>query len=369
MSLADRLAALERSVLPVWVYDHDDHRFRWANPAALEVWQAASRDELLARDFSDISAATRTRLDNYMTVLRGGGQVSEDWTLYPHGQPATMVLHGAGVALDDGRLAILFQAVRKETPHEASMVRGVEALRHTSLIVSLLRPDGAVIFHNPAALRAFGPAESVVAWFAGAADMLATLARGEPWQSELPVRRQDGERWHSLRATPVVDPVSGEAAILLQQLDIQPRRQAEDIADELRRAVTLVEAQRQEILALSAPLLDVGEHVLAVPLIGDLTPGRVREIAERLLAAISQGRRRHVILDLTGSVALDVPGARALRDLTVAIGLLGARVVFTGIRPAMARAMVDEGLTGGPRRIFRSLHEGIDHCQTAAADR
>jgi rsbT co-antagonist protein RsbR len=363
MSLADRLAALDRSVVPVWVYDHDFRRFRWANAAALELWQAASREELLARDFSSNSESTTTRLDNYLAVLRDGGRVSEDWTLYPRGQPATMVLHGSGVELDDGRLAILFQAVLKETPIEASMIRGVEALRHTSLMVSLLRPDGAPIFHNPAALRAFGDAAGIDGWFADTDALLAAAARGEDFAGERRVRRRDGERWHSLRATPVVDPVTGERSVLLQQLDIHQRRQAEDVADELRRTMAVVDAQRLEILALSAPLLDVGEHVLAVPLIGALTPERVREIAERLLPTVQRDRRRHVILDLTGANEIDAAGARALGDLTAAIGLLGARVVLTGIRPALAQAIVDADLDRNPQRTLRTLREGIEHCR------
>lgn len=363
MALADRLAVLDRSVLPVWVYDHDDGRFRWANRAALELWQAASREELLARDFSNASESTRTRLDNYMTILRDGGSVSEDWTLYPRGQPATMVLHGSAVDLDDGRLAILFQAVLKEAPLEASMIRGVEALRHTSLMVSLLRPDGAPLFHNPAALRAFGDADSALGWFADADAMLAAAERGHVFAGERPVRSRDGERWHSLRAAPVVDPVTGERSVLLQQVDVQQRRHAEDVAEELRRTMAVVDEQRQEILALSAPLLEVDEHVLAVPLIGTLSPARVREIAERLLPAVQQGRRRHVILDLTGSHEVDAAGARALGDLTGALGLIGAHVVVTGIRPALAKAMVDAGVEPSALRTLRTLREGLDFCR------
>ncbi len=145
MTLAERLSALRMSVIPVWVYDHDCLCFRWANPIALELWRAARLEEFLKRDLSDSSAATRTRLANYLASLRDGREVSEDWTLYPRGKPATMTLHGSGIELDDGRLAILFQATVKETPFEPSMVRGVEALRHTSLMVSLVSEQGEVV--------------------------------------------------------------------------------------------------------------------------------------------------------------------------------------------------------------------------------
>lgn len=375
MSLAERLAALGGSVIPVWVYDHDAGRFRWANAAALPLWRADSLDELLARDFSGNSESSRTRLDNYLQVLRGGGVVSEDWTLYPRGRPETMTLHGSGVQLDDGRLAILFQAVRKAEPVDPSMVRGVEALRHTSLIVSLLAEDGAAIFHNPAALRAFGDAPTIGPWFGDAgAELLASVRRGEAFEAELPVRRVDGERWHALRAAPAVDPVTGARAVLLQQIDIHQRRDAEDLAatrsrlvDQLGRTLAVVEQQRQQILALSAPLLDVGDHTLAVPLIGDLTRERIREIGERLLPALHRGHRRHLILDLTGCSALDEAGAVCLGELIAAAALLGSRSVLTGIAPGLAQAMIAANLDLSRSPTLRTLRDGIDHCRDATA--
>jgi rsbT co-antagonist protein RsbR len=371
MELAERLSALERSVIPVWVYDHDHTRFRWANPAALELWQADSLAELLARDFSNNSPSTRTRLDNYLTALRAGGTVSEDWTLYPRGLAATLTLHGSGVTLDDGRLAVLFQAVQKETPIDPSMIRGVEALRHTSLMVSLVGLDGAAVFHNPAALRAFGSAPSIAPWFAdGGAALLAAVDRGDSFEAELAVTRVDGQRWHSLRATPVVDPITSARAALIQQLDVEKRRQAEDLAaarsrsvDELSRMVELIGEQRRQILTLSAPLLDVGERTLAAPLIGDVDRERVQEVSQRLLPAVSRDHARFVILDLTGCHEVHAEGARGLAELAAAVGLLGARVVLTGIHPALAQAMVAAGLDRGPYRTLRSLRDGIEFCR------
>lgn len=87
--------------------------------------------------------------------------------------------------------------------------------------------------------------------------------------------RTGAKRWHALRATPSTDPITGGRAGLLQQLDIDQQRSAEDRAEargrlleELHRTVALVEDQRREILALSAPILDVGAQTAALPLIG-----------------------------------------------------------------------------------------------------
>jgi rsbT co-antagonist protein RsbR len=373
--LGERLAALRLSLLPVWVYDHDFGRFRWANGPALELWRAESEEELLARDFSSSSEATRTRLDNYLAALRRGQPVAEDWTLYPRGKPATMTLHGSGVELPDGRLAILFQAVLKETQLAPSMVRGVEALRHTSLMVSLLGPDGSALFHNPATLRAFGDTPTIAGWFGdeGRA-LLAAVDAGSVFSAEERARTVDGERWHAVQARPATDPVTGERAVLLQQVDVSERRQAEDLAatrsrllEELNHTLAVVEQQRLQILALSAPVLDVGKSTLAVPLIGNVGAERISEIAQRLLPALQSQRARYIILDLTGCSELAESDARTLGQLARAIVLLGAQPILTGIGPQLARALIGSGtdLSGLP--TLRTLRDAIEHCRVATS--
>jgi anti-anti-sigma regulatory factor len=168
--------------------------------------------------------------------------------------------------------------------------------------------------------------------------------------------------------------VTGARASLLQQLDVQKRREAEDLAaarsrlvEELNRTVAVVERQRHEILMLSAPILDVGPQTLAVPLIGALSPERVTEIGERLLPAVQSERRRFVILDLTGCSALDEIGARGLSRLATAVELLGARTVMTGISPTLAQAMVKARLDLSRIQSLRTLHEGFEYCRAALA--
>jgi anti-anti-sigma factor len=283
-----------------------------------------------------------------------------------------MTLHGSGIELDDGRLAILFQATLKESPLDPSMIRGTEALRHTSLMVSIIGQTGEALFHNPAALRAFGDAAHLSGWFEDSGQaLLAALDAGESYQAELLIRTLSGARWHSLRGTPTLDPVTGVRAVLLQQLDIHKRRQAEDLAaarsknvDELNQTLAVVENQRQQILMLSAPILEVGEQTLAVPLIGQLSQDRIHEIAQRLLPAAQSRRCRFVILDLTGCSELDSGGARSLRQLTLAVELLGSRCIVTGIHPSLARAILAAGLDVSRLQTLRTLRDGIDYCRS-----
>ena len=372
MKLAQRLAALESSGVPTWVFDFDHFRFLWVNGAAMELWRAADRDELLGRDFSSMTASTRARMAGYFSAFRQGRSAQEEWTLYPHGVPILLKLYLSGVESDDGRLVVLIQAFAKDGGPDPELVRGIEVLRHTSVVVVLLDESGATLLRNPAALRVFGAETPFAAWFVDAEVVPAILdavRAGQPFESEVLVRTSAGERWHMVEARPATDPVTGAKAILVHQTDETARRGAEHTAetkgrlvDELHRSLSTVDSQRREILTLSAPILDVGRDVLAVPIIGSLDPHRSVEIAERLLHAVVDRRARHVILDLTGSGALDAAGADHLKRMVGALRMLGARVILTGIQPAMAMTLLDAGVDLSGVTMLRSLREGIAAC-------
>jgi len=371
MTLSERLAAFAHSVLPVWVYDHDQLCFRWANDKAVELWRAQSLSELLARDFSDSSAATRTRLDNYMSALRRGEQVVEDWTLYPQGRPATTALHGSGITLDDGRLAILFQAVVRGPAADLSTVRGIEALRHSSLMVTLSNLQGEILYCNPAALRAFGDVTHIFAWFSDAAvGLLEQVAGSQIYQVEQEVLTQSGVRWHAVEGRATIDPATGERTILIQQSDVTERRKAEDLAqvrsqllEDLNRTIALAEQQRRQILSLSAPTLEVGPSILAVPFIGELSAERTDDVAQRLLPALQSQKSRFVILDFTGCDSVMQEGAAKLAQLVHATRLLGATVVVTGINAQLATTLVRSGTDLGELQTLRQLRDGIEYCR------
>lgn len=369
--LSEKLSALELSRLAVWVYDNEHAKIVWANQEALLLWKAQSRAELYARSYKDNSVATQARLDSYMRKVSSGEEVAEDWTLYPRGKPTTMTLHGTGVSLDDGRLGILFQAVVKDQSLDGSMVRGVEVLRHTSLLVSLLDENGDELFHNPTVLRTFAAETQFQSWFPETwQTILRTVSSGERYQAELPVQTAAGDRWHLVEAQAATDPLTGKRGVLLQQLDVSQRRQAEELAEsrsrlvaELQSALQLVETQRQEILALSAPVIDVGRGILAVPIIGELHDVRGAELLHRLLEAVSAQRARFVIVDLTGCANLDDEGARLLLRVTRSIALLGSQAIVTGVAAQLAKAMVQAGVDMTQLVTLRNLRDGLDYCR------
>ncbi|WP_437710508.1 STAS domain-containing protein [Sorangium sp. So ce448] len=369
MHLAQRLAGLELSAIPVWVLDVDRMRLCWVNEAGLELWRAQDRDELFARDLSTAPARVRTRTQALAAQLREGGVGRENWTLYPRGVPVTVTLHSSSIELDDGRIAILNQALPTEGAPEPELVRGIEALRHTSVMIAFVDPSGELLMQNPAALQAFGRTGTWSAWLGEPGEAVAMLRAaldGAIVTREMLVRTVDGERLHAIEGRAVRDPVTGVLGVLFHHTDetarIGAERSAEErgrLLDELNATLALVEQQRGEILALSAPILDVGERALALPIIGALSRERSAEIAARLLPAIAGSGVDRVILDMTGAAALDDAGARHLIDMVRAIRLLGASPMITGIQPALARTLVASGFDGTGITLVGSIAQGL----------
>jgi len=368
MDLAQRLAALETSGVPSWVFDPDLFRFHWANDRALELWRAASRAELLSRDFSDMTESTRARMKGYVDGFRQGQRAEEQWTLYPRGVPTTVKLYLSGVELDDGRTGVLIQAFEVGSV-DADLVRGIEALRHTSTLVVLLDGAGGFLMRNPAALRAFGQAAPFASWFVDrevAAGALQAAQEGRVLEAQVQVRTTEGERSCALEARPARDAVTGAPAVLVHLTDETARRAAErdaasrgDVIDELHRALALVEEQRAQILALSAPILDVAGGTLAVPIIGTLDLARGAELSERLMSAVAARGADLVILDLTGADVLDAASAEHVTRMAHAIRLLGARPVLTGLSPKLATILVGLGVDLAGVLVLRSLREAL----------
>lgn len=134
------------------------------------------------------------------------------------------------------------------------------------------------------------------------------------------------------------------------------------LLSEMNAQLATIQRQNQQIVALSAPLLDVWQGVLAVPLSGSLDSLRISEIMERLLGAITERRVQFVILDLTGVDSMDTNNAAQLIKLLSALRLLGATGIVTGIHPVVAQIVVQLGVELRSIVTLRSLQEALRYC-------
>ena len=209
--------------VPMWVYDPERQRNLWANAAALSFWRAERAEEFLSRDFSDSGAAVRERLAVTAVDHAQGQIVREQWTLYPRGQPTTVMLVSRGIRTPDRRQVMLFAADSLVSGVDKAMLRGAEALQHTSVRVAVFSlPEGSSLMRNPAAALNFSAHDfnGLFALPADAATVRSAVQAGESYGADLQLLTTAGVRWHAVDARPMRDPITGDAVMQLNARDI-----------------------------------------------------------------------------------------------------------------------------------------------------
>ena len=222
---ADQPFILDRLSVATWVFDIDAGRVVWANRSALDLWCAASVAELRARDMkADMSASVERRLRQYQDDFRRTQTVfSELWTLYPGGRARTVRVLFSGCPLSDGRTGMLCEA-RDEVDLEPERLRSADALLHTQLMISLYSTSGKPLYRNPAARASIGHhGDDLRLRFAEPAayeDFIGALTRAGEVSRVLRIKTQQGARWHEVTARQCRDAVTGEAAVLVSEVDV-----------------------------------------------------------------------------------------------------------------------------------------------------
>lgn len=125
---------------------------------------------------------------------------------------------------------------------------------------------------------------------------------------------------------------------------------ATDITDQKRQEVErlqmrehVIAAQEEALRELSTPLVPIAEGVVAMPLVGAIDAKRAELIVTALLDGVSHQGAHTVIMDITGVRTVDAQVAEALVRAARSVRLLGARVIVTGVRPEVARTLVELG--------------------------
>lgn len=240
----------ERLSRPVWLFDPHALRGVYANAAALALWDAESLDELLSRDFQGLSPAVRARTAMLASRTARGEVVQERWTFYPRGVPTTVQASISAFELHPDYRVLLFEASPVDV--EEGERRAVEALRHTSTVISLFDTSGRLIFSNPAGYRVYGTdAPDFLGRFHDVMEgtgLLAVAGAGETSTALVQVRTIAGLRWHHVDARPTLDPVTGQQGLLLNEQDVTAQIEAERGLREADHRAAVAES-RQRFLA------------------------------------------------------------------------------------------------------------------------
>jgi rsbT co-antagonist protein RsbR len=122
----------------------------------------------------------------------------------------------------------------------------------------------------------------------------------------------------------------------------------------------LIRQQQEAIRELSTPVLQLGEGLLILPLIGVLDSYRADQVTEQLLRAIRANRARVVVMDITGVPTVDSAVANHLTQTAEAARLMGAAIIITGLSAEIAQTLVRIGVDLGKLNTRGDLQSGVE---------
>ncbi len=134
--------------------------------------------------------------------------------------------------------------------------------------------------------------------------------------------------------------------------DVSIWQELDNKSKELRR-------YQKTLSEIATPIIQVWDGVVVVPVIGVVDSKRSAEMMEAVLERVSADAIRCVIFDVTGVEVVDTYTASHIFKLAAATSLLGASFIMSGIRPEVARTLVQIGLDLGSLTTCRSLKEGL----------
>lgn len=273
-----------------------------------------------------------------------------------------------------GEIDVIYCEVRDLTGEEAAEQRGrlMQALAdHSPLGIFAKGPDGRYIYANEEFARSVGLArekvighddyeifEPAIAESLQRHDAELIAARRLMAREDPGVGPDTGRIYWSLKF-PLFTETGEILAVCGMVNDITPLRLDQRERASLQQQI--IDAQERLLGELSTPLIPVAEGVLVMPLIGAIDEARAQRIMEALLASVSRHSARFVIIDVTGVISIDAAVAEALVRSERGVRLLGADVILTGIRPAVAQTLANLGVDLGGFVTLGGLQDGIAH--------
>jgi predicted ATPase/GAF domain-containing protein len=192
---------------------------------------------------------------------------------------------------------------------------------------------GVLYLENKAARDVFTPARVELSGLL--ASQAAIAVENARMVAEL--RRHADALRHANRALADANAALGGANDALRDANAELERELVERAQaEAARA-----ALKEELFRVQTPIIPITDRVLVMPLIGTIDADRARQVLETALSGVRANRAEIVILDITGVDMVDAGVTSSLVRTAQALRLLGAQAVITGVRPEVARALVE----------------------------
>lgn len=186
-----------------------------------------------------------------------------------------------------------------------------------------------------------------------AAGLVAVFGRGTH-RSMRTYARALRQQWEALQAS------EQDRKALVASLQERTTEQRQ-LAAQLQASSDQQDVLRSTLRQAAIPVVPLLDQVVLAPLAGSLQAKGLDEMMRHVLDEIERHRARLAIFDLTDMPDLDGAAADGLIRLIRGTNLLGVECVLVGIRPAVARTILDLGLDLSALTGKRDLQRAIEY--------
>ncbi|PZE14564.1 chemotaxis protein [Pseudomonas sp. 57B-090624] len=192
-----------------------------------------------------------------------------------------------------------------------------------------------------------------------------TLRRGEYLAGEFCRVAKDGhEVWIQGSYNPVLDLDRKPCKIVKFATDItaqvEQNRRLKQAMEEAEEAARVREELHKSLQEMSTPVTPIWDGILLLPLVGIIDSMRTADVMNKSLTKIAETRARVFVLDIAGVATVDTGVANQLIKITKATQFMGCEAIISGVSPAIARTMVELGVSVGDIRTTATLRDAFE---------
>ncbi|WP_413166598.1 diguanylate cyclase domain-containing protein [Capilliphycus salinus ALCB114379] len=240
------LTAFQYLHAPIWLYDPQNGQVQWANDAALQLLDAENFDEFCPL-FKQYFRSKLTPILNRLNKHELGIIIEDNCKIYFQEKIIYLRCHCSKVETEEGQLAILVEGHLQQNPQiDPEILRLLEIWRHTTFMISLYSLEGELLLQNSAAQKCYGNLDDSSTNNSSiflnrfldpklGQQALDCINQGKIFSVETQVKTENGLCWHKIEARKTEDPVTGNPLILVNEKDINDRKQAEEKLRESQR--------------------------------------------------------------------------------------------------------------------------------------